>query len=114
MVEDARKDIVLLWDQKQKLLDGAVGDEPYDFFLKRLKSFNYRSIRDFAAAFNIRLRRKEEKHDGAAYRKKQGANRRRFNKEIWSDPEQKASMIVAIKNGHRSKKRNMKKQSGAN
>ncbi len=107
-VEDTRREIALVWDQKQKLFDGAVGDEPYDFFLKRLKSFNYRSIRDFATAFNVRLRRKNERHDGASYKNQQSANRTRFNGEMWNDPKKRKKVEKGLKRGWVKRRNNNK------
>jgi len=109
-VKQYRQKITLTLKDKQKLLDRAMGDDFEEKFLKRLKSFDQKTIANFIATFNLPVRRKNEKNNGAACKKKLSRHRRHNNHKMWTDPEARESMCQAMKDSWGKRKKRAKKE----
>ncbi len=92
--------------EKRAILEKALGDDPEEKFLKRLESFDQKTIANFAAVFGLHMRNGEEKGKGKACRKKLARRRREANKKMWSDSETSRALCLAMKEAWVNRKNN--------
>jgi hypothetical protein len=83
-------------EEKQAILERALGDDYEKYFLKRLKTFDQKTLANFTKAVELPMRGENEKAQGKACKKKLARHRRKLNEDRWGKPGEKEKQSKAM------------------